>query len=580
MPIGFGRRAVPKLVAPLPQWIQEYSLKGMIVGAVTASGTFSQRYERLGDAPGAISELLQSAAEDAPDRPFIGVGHDRLTFKEADASASSLASGLAEVGVAPGDHVAYLSDTSLAMIELLFAVWRLGSVNVPLNAFLRGQPLVHQIVDSDASVVVVDEQGFGILEPLLGALPKVRTVILVGAGTNHDRDDPRVIPLDSLRTGGSDPFDSVALPVTAPAAFVYTSGTTGLPKACVLSHRYFHHLGKQCSAGFDINGADSLYSVSPLYHLGAFIPLMAALQHRIPIVFDQGFSASQFLNRVRELDATLLLGVGFYAFSLLKQPAGPGDKDHRMRAMLLAPLSEPDRVEFEARFGISLITQLYGQTEVSMATFNPTDGPQVPGTVGAASPWVTMQIVDELDRPLPANTVGEIVFRPNFPGVMFDGYWNRPGATVKASTNLWHHSGDLGRIDEDGFLTFVGRKSDSIRRRGENVSAFEVEQVIIGHPKVADVAVHAVHLPDETEDLIKVCLVVQPGEVITAEEMAEYFLGELAYFAVPRFVELLEQLPRNASGRVVKAELAQRTSGPDLWDLEELELLSRRRRRA
>jgi crotonobetaine/carnitine-CoA ligase len=297
-------------------------------------------------------------------------------------------------------------------------------------------------------------------------------------------------------------------------------------------------------------------------------------------VFDPTFSASRFVARVRELESTLFVGVGFHPFSILRQPERHDDAIHDMRAMAAGPVSIADQSSFEQRFGISLITQIYGQTEVSMACVNALDQQQVPGTAGRAAPWLLMQIVDESDWPLPVGSVGEVVFRPRFPGVTFDGYWNRPAATVNTLANCWLHTGDLGRVDAMGNLTYVGRKTDSIRRRGENVSAFEVERAIMSHPSVSDVAVHAVDLPDEPESVIKACIVLDGGQALTPEEFFTFVAGELPYFAVPRLVEVVSELPRNASGRVVKTELVDRGHGDHLWDLELMSLLRPDKRRS
>jgi crotonobetaine/carnitine-CoA ligase len=533
----------------------------------TIAPTFAERYFTLGDAPGAIGELLESASTDAPDRVFLGFGDSRLTFSELNTSATSIAGGLSALGAEPGERIAYFAANSLPLIEVLFGAWRMGSVNVPLNAFLRGKALAHQLTDSGARTLVVDASGLETVIPLLDNLSELTRLVLVEqTPTGGIPERLNVTTVEDLRATTT-PSIPPEVDIDSPAAFVYTSGTTGLPKACVLSHRYFHHLGKQGSAAFDIVDDDSFYSVSPIYHLSAFIPMMAALDHRIAIIFDAAFSASEFLGRVRELGSTLLLGVGFYAFSLLQQPAREIDRDHRMRAICVAPLSAADRAEFTERFGIGVIAQVYGQTEVSMATMTPLGAPEVAGSAGQPSPWVTLNIADDQCRILPQGEVGEIVIRPNIPGVTYDGYWNRPDATIKASKNLWHHTGDLGILDEEGYLTFVGRKSDSIRRRGENVSAFQVEQILIGHPKILDAAVHAVRLPDESEDTIKACLVLAPETTTTAAELGQFFQQELAYFAVPRFVELFDELPRNASGRVVKLELAKRSLESYTWDL-------------
>ncbi|WP_229052473.1 class I adenylate-forming enzyme family protein [Aeromicrobium sp. Leaf350] len=546
-----------------------------VPGEARGEADLRQRYLEVGNAPGDLGTMLRRSAQATPDRTFVVIEGEALTFAALDSKATDQAKGLIERGVKPGDRVAFFCGSSIRMVELMFACWRAGAIIVPLNAFLKGDPLRHQLADSGASMVVMDAEGAATVDPILVETPAVNHVVLL-----EQADLLSSIDQSGYEELGRPSTLDAELPVQRvdePAALIYTSGTTGLPKACVLSHRYFHHLGRQCIATFDLADDDVFYSVSPLYHLTSFIPLMAALLASIPIHFDRKFSGTSFLDRCRAIGATVLLGVGFYAVGLLRRPPSLLDKEHNLRLMMLAPLAEADRRAFEERFGVPLLTQTYGQTEMSSVTVNLVHDMK-DGTAGRANPWAEVAIVNDLDEELPVDEVGEIVLRPRFPGVMFDGYWNRDDASLKCRSNLWHHTGDLGRMDDDGYLVFVGRKSDSMRRRGENVSAFEVEQVIVKHAAVEDVAVHAVQIAGEVDDAIKACIVVTSGLELSPLDIASHVLDGLPHFAVPRFVEVVAELPRNASGRVLKHVLVKREPGEVLWDLEELGLLDRPRR--
>src|SRR5439155_976329 len=281
----------------------------------------------------------------------------------------------------------------------------------------------------------------------------------------------------------------------------------------------------------------------------------------------------------REEGATVTMGVGAMAQAVLATPPAPEDRDHRIRYSMWIALPPALQLRLEERFGAPVNAEGYGQTECAPVTFNRLSGRRRRETAGLAAPWLDVRIVDDDDVEVPRGETGEIVLRPLEPDSMFAGYWGRPDESLLAFRNLWHHTGDYGRMDEDGFVSFVDRKKDALRRRGENVSSMELEQAIVRHAKVAEVAVHAVPSP-ATEDDIKACIVVASGETVTPEELFAHFQADLPYFAVPRYVELLPALPKNAVGRVLKHQLRSAGVTPGTWDLESLGLtVSREDRR-
>jgi crotonobetaine/carnitine-CoA ligase len=231
------------------------------------------------------------------------------------------------------------------------------------------------------------------------------------------------------------------------------------------------------------------------------------------------------------------------------------------------------RAEFTSRFGVPVVSDGYGQTECNPITQSPLaeQGPQS-GSIGRPVPWLDVRLVDEDDVPVPPEATGEIVVRPHEPMVMFDGYWNNPQATVAVSRDLWHHTGDIARLGDDGYLIYVDRKKDSMRRRGENVSSVELENAISRHPRIAAVATHAVPSP-LGEDDIKAWIVLADGaEEFSPEELHRFFAASLPYFAIPRYVEFIEALPVNALGRVLKYKLRERPHAGG-WDFEVLQLM-------
>jgi len=531
----------------------------------------TERFAAIGACTAPIPDMLADEAAAYGEHDFIRFGDNAVSYAEFDTSVSRLASGLKSLGVGTGDRVAFLCDSRMEMAELLFAGWRIGAIGVPLNVFLRGKPLEHQLTDSGSETLVVDGEGMTTAMALLGRLPALRRVILLDDDPARTTfDGVATVHIDQLRSDEIRQFESRT--ITDPALIMYTSGTTGLPKGCVLSFRYLHHVGREWSAILEIARDDVFFSAAPLYHFGGVIPVMATLVSRCSIVIEPKFKASQFFARVAEVDATLTIGVGWLVVALLGQPESPADRDHRMWVMMASPVSEPDRERFEKRFGTELISEVFGQTECTLGAISTIDGARKPGSAGRAAPWHEVAILDDQDRQLAPGEVGEIAIRPRVPGATYDGYWGRPADTVAASSSYWHHTGDLGKLDKEGYLTFVDRKADRLRRRGENIASFEVESVIAAHDAVAEAAVHAVTMPGEVDDTLKACIVLLPGVTLEPSDIARYFAAELPYYACPRLVEVLDELPRNASGRVMKFELRQRPFGPNVWDLVDMQL--------
>jgi crotonobetaine/carnitine-CoA ligase len=476
-------------------------------------------------------------------------------------------------------EVAILSANRIEMVELFFACARLGAVQVPINTFLKGEFLRYQLADCGAETVVVDGPGLAAVAPLLDRLPAVRRIVTLAAS-----DAPPAVPTVRYADLVFEPGEEAAeVPLPGPddlASIVYTSGTTGLPKGCLITQGYFVHIGDAWRGVCDLSPDDVVFTAFPLFHLsGQALALMACLTGGLTLVIEPAFSASTFMARAREVGATVTMGVGAMAVAVLATPPTPEDGRHRIRYSMWIPLPPAGQLALEERFGAPVNAEGYGQTECAPVTFNRLSGARRRDTAGRAAPWLDVRIVDDDDNEVPRGEVGEIVLRPLEPDSMFRGYWGRPDETLQTFRNLWHHTGDFGRMDDEGFVSFVDRKKDALRRRGENISSMELEQAILGHPKVTEVAVHAVPSA-ATEDDIKACVVLVPGAETTAEELFAYFEAHLPYFAVPRFVELVPALPKNAIGRVLKHELRSAGVTPATWDLEALGLsVSREARR-
>jgi crotonobetaine/carnitine-CoA ligase len=518
-----------------------------------------------------LADVLRRRAAEHPDRRFLWCGDETRTFGEADRRSESIANALAELGVEAGERVAILTPNRIEMLELLFALAKRGAIQVPLNAYLKGQFLRYQLDDSQASTLICDAAGWRAAQPLLAHLPALRRIVHLDA--QSDPAPPSIVAID---------YESLAL---APAdrtlptptlddisSIVYTSGTTGLPKGCALSHGYYARVAHRGVEWQGVTEDDVYLTMMPLFHAAArMIMVGASLVAGATVAVEPEFSPSRILSRARETGATIYGGVGAMGVALLNQPPTDRDRDHQLRTMWFVPFSVAQQDEVTRRFGVATQCELYGQTECFPLTFNPLTGPRNRDSDGREAGDLEVRLIDEHGDEVPVGQAGEIVVRPRERHAMFAGYWGKPEATLEAFRDLWYHTGDFGRADADGFVRFVDRKKDTIRRRGENVASLELETAIAAHPAVAEVAVLAV--PSEvSEDDIKACIVLAPDATVEVEELFDYFKQNLPYFAIPRYVEYLPELPRNAVARVMKHELRAAGITPSTIDLQLLGL--------
>ncbi|MBB5161536.1 crotonobetaine/carnitine-CoA ligase [Mycobacterium sp. AZCC_0083] len=489
----------------------------------------------------------------------------------ADAS-DRVAGGLQRLGVAKGQQIAFVLPNRIEFATLFLACARLGVLQVPLNPFLRGEFLRYQLADSEAATIVTDALGLEQVRPLAQRLPGLRQIVVVGElPVGSDSGIPGV---DLLGYSSIDrPGPSPTYPELAPGdlcSIMYTSGTTGMPKGCMMSNGYYLTIARELITAEWIEHSDVLFTAYQLFHTsGQIYGVTTALNAGASLVLEPEFSASRYMARVRETGATVLYGAGAMALALLAQPPHPSDSDNRLRLAMWLPMTADKQLEFEGRFGTRVTAEIYGQTEALIPAISALSDERRPGTAGRVTPYFDVRLVDDDDEDVPIGEVGEITVRPRGTNGMFGGYWRKPDATAEAWRNLWHHTGDCGRLDADGYLTFVDRKKDALRRRGENVASVELERAILAHPEIGAVAVHAV--PSElSEDEIKACLVPAGGAELKPAELFEFFKRNLPYYAVPRYVEIVDELPTNVMGRVQKFKLVERGITERTWDFEAL----------
>lgn len=519
-------------------------------------------------APKVLGDWLREEAVLDPQRDFVQCGGPWVTLGQLDQRSDRIAAGLQELGVGKGDLVAVNLPNRMEYVELIYAIAKAGAIQVPLNTFLRGDFLSHQLRQTAPKVYIGDASALQMLAAVLPEVGPIEHLVLVGDAVDGL---PAALPWEQLTTSAAElrPVELVADDV---CAVIYTSGTTGPSKGCTITHGYYCNLINVFIEYGWYERGDVVFGANPLFHFSGQTWLVAAaLAVRGSVVVEPQFSATTYMARIRETGATAALGMGAMGPMILAQPEHPDDRNHSLRHITFMPGTAAFNEQFAARFGIEPFAEVFGQSECWPALLGDPRGPRRPGSMGKVTPGLTVKLVDDQDREVPAGQPGEIVIRGDEPYRLFSGYWNDPAATVQTFRNLWHHTGDSGRVDEDGYFWFVDRKKDSLRRRGENVSSLELEAALMKHPAFSAVAVHAV--PSElSEDEIKACIVLKPDASVTAEELFAFFRRSLPYYAIPRYAELVPELPANVNGRVQKFKLRERGVTSETMDFQALGL--------
>lgn len=511
---------------------------------------------------------LARAAEAEPDAPYARfVGLETLARGELLRRVRAVASGLEEHGVHKGDRVALMLSNRSEFLDAWFACAALGAIVVPLNTALRGDILGYMLQQTEPQAVVVEADFAANLASVPAAFVRARVVDVDDDPEAFELFADQRIPYTQL-TSASGVWDFADVSPWDPFSIMYTSGTTGRSKGVVWTHQTALRLAEGAAHYLQFTPEDVVHTTLPLFHGNALaLSTFGALVARAQVAIGHRFSASGFWHEVKEVGATVTSLLGSMAQMLWHQPRNLVEREHRLRLAMVIPGPPGDQYErFEERYGLRM-TEAYGLTDVGMVLWVP-PGERRPGSCGQPTVGWEVQVVDEHDQPVPAGTVGELVARPTEPYIAPLGYWQMPDATNAARRNLWMHTGDLMVVDESGWYHFVDRAKDAIRRRGENVSAFEVEQVLQAHPTVAECAVYAVP-SDVMEDEVMAAVVPEPGRSLTAEELMAHCERRLPYFAIPRYIRIMEELPRTSTAKVMKKQLRDEAVTDDTWDRDQ-----------
>lgn len=518
-----------------------------------------------------LGGLLHTQARRRGDRTFLLFEGKSYSYREAAEAASSLAAGLQRCGVRKGDHVSVLMHNCPEMLWTLFALGMLGAVTVPLNTASKGDLLTYFIDQSDSSTVIADAELVpNLLAATAGIARPLRYIVRTEEGLALPATTPRAaITLASLFGGPAANLADSGADFREVQWILYTSGTTGRSKGVMCTHAQEQTGGLYMAQQMAYTEDDVLYTCLPLFHANALrVTVNAALWAGAAVALSRRFSASNFWSEIRTTGATQFNALGAMANIILRQPPAPGDRDHRVRLCNIVPaLPQEVAEEFEQRFGL-VVTSMYGSTEMCCPIFAPPDTPRSKGpTCGRVVPPFEVRVVDENDFEVPHGEAGEWVVRATDPWYVFDGYYGMPAESAAALRNFWFHSGDRGHRDEDGYFYFIDRNKDCVRRRGENISSYEVEMSISQHPSVLEVAV-VPHPSEMSEDEVLAFVVLKEGRSCTQQELIDFCEGRMAKFMVPRFLRFLPALPRTPSEKIEKYKLRQLAAAEpqSLWD--------------
>jgi carnitine-CoA ligase len=508
-----------------------------------------------------LPAMLQRQAERFGERPLLSVAGVEWSHRDAAQAAAQTGAALRAVGVRRGDRVAVMCSNRVEFLETFLGCGWIGAASVPINTASMGPQIEYVLANSGARVLIIEDRFAGRLGTAGLSGTALECIWIVGAAVAAEIAGCGVAFLSYPAKGESTQPEAVLPGETL--AILYTSGTTGPAKGVICPHAQYYWWGVNSARVLDVGEADVLCTTLPLFHINALNTFAQASVTGCRVVFEARFSASGFWPAMQACGATLVYLLGAMVPILLTQPAGPAERAHRVRVGLGPGVPATAGEAFRARTGVGLL-EGYGSTETNFAIATAANSPRA-GVMGWLQPGFHARVVDDQDVELPAGEAGELVLRADEPFAFASGYFGMPEKTVEAWRNLWFHTGDRVVREADGAFRFVDRLKDAIRRRGENISSYEVEQVLLSHPDVATVAVYPVR-SELAEDEVMAALIAQPGRVVDLAELVRFCEVRLPYFAIPRFIDVAADLPRTENGKVQKYKLRELGVTPTAWD--------------
>lgn len=504
-----------------------------------------------------LPQMLAVQAERHRDRALLSIGDTTWTFQDAANAAARRAGMLAAAGIGPGDRVALLLGNRIELIELVLACGWMGAIAVPINTAAMGPQIAYYLQNSGAKALVIEDD----LRHRLEQVEMKATALEHVWGVASLPPPGAPIPAAPVRPG-----DTLAI--------LYTSGTTGPSKGVMFPHTQYYWWGINSIDLLEITPQDVLCTTLPLFHINALSTFAQALLSGASMVLHERFSTSAFWPATVQSGATVIYLLGAMVPILLARPPSAEERGHRVR-LALGPGVPPDMIaSFGERTGVRLL-EGYASTETNFVIGSTIDR-QKQGTIGRIRPGYHARVVDEEDFEVAPGVAGELLLRADEPYAFATGYFGMPEKTVEAWRNLWFHTGDRVVRDGEGNFRFLDRLKDAIRRRGENISSYEVEQVLLSHASVEMVAVFPVR-SELAEDEVMAAIVLKADCRLEPLELMTFCEPRMPYFAIPRFLDFVPELPRTENGKVQKYKLRERGPGARTWDREAAGYVLKRR---
>jgi crotonobetaine/carnitine-CoA ligase len=522
----------------------------------------------------ALPTVLRHHAEQRPDSVWLDAPEEGATWTYAEmlASAERVGRNLLAHGTTPGDRVILVAANSSRFVRTWIGTAVAGLVEVPINTAYEHDFLAHQVRTVEAKLAVIDDVFAERFVDVAEAAKDITKFFVIDTGSAD-----KAIALLQEAGWEAAPWDDLEEPAEGDlpevkaadlASVLFTSGTTGPSKGVAMPHAQMYFFADECVSLVRLTSGDAWMAVTPLFHGNAqFMAAYPTLVAGARFVVRSKFSASRWVDQLRESNVTVTNFIGVMMDFIWKQDVREDDADNPLRVVFAAPTAASLVQPMKERYGIEAFVEVFGLTETSAPIMSPYGEDRLAGAAGlAADEWFDVALVDpETDEEVPVGEIGELVVRPKVPFIVSNGYFNNAEKTVEAWRNLWYHTGDALRRDEDGWFYFVDRFKDALRRRGENISSYEIETAVLSHPAVVECAVIAVPASTEAGEDEVMAYVITQAET-TPESLWEHCQSRIPSFAIPRYLRFVEELPKTPSQRVQKAKLRELGVTPDTFD--------------
>jgi len=524
-----------------------------------------------------LPKVLREQAKKLGKKPFLQFGYKNpLSFYQTNKLSNKIANGLLKLGISKGDKVAVYMPNSDDYVITWFGILKMGAVMVPINTAYKMDFLQYIIDSSDSKVLFIAEEYLDRMPSIAKRIPQLKHVIVwtrngsekfFRHGFNFKKMQSYTKFIDSQSS--SEPGAEITF--MDHARLMYTSGTTGRSKGVMRPCAADYSSARNYAEIMDVGPDDVCFTCLPLFHSNAMVmTVYPALIKGAKTVVEEKYSASQFWNWIKDHGVTNFNIVGTISYFLWNTPPVPEEKQHKVELVLGSPAPHDIIQDFMKRFNIKFM-EGYGLTEIGQCTWTRPGEPFRVGSCGKEAPGYEIKIGNpETDEEVPIGEIGEILVRPRTPNVMLHYYNKMPEKTVQDFRNFWFHTGDAGRMDKDGYIYFVDRVKDYIRRRGENISSFEVEKIVSSYPDVKESAAIGIKADSGgyAEDELMIVIIPKKGKKMDPAKLLKFLEPKMPYFMIPRFIRVVKSLPKTGTQRVQKNKLREQGITKDTWDRE------------